>query len=518
MTGTQDNAVAQGGPDRETHWQTVVGRHSDGALDVRSGDGRSQEVAYPASDQSVLYSMRNTFELLSRHEFERDESGTVQETVISVPLKRAGNAEPLSGLSQSDKDNDRPKLRPLAVNAVPSAADRLLLGGHDLYESRDRGETIRKLTTGVSAPGDGMYVSLVYGGRQPGERGVDDKPNVIYAGRRDALYVREANANLSDSLVDRTPVNAQDGFFATYITDIAVRHDDWRIAYVSDHNRVWRTQDAGATWHVVLRTDQLVGAVWSLAVATEAGRDVLIMGTDNGVYRAIAPDDPRTGKWTVTRFGRNLPNLPVLDVHYYPLDRGGMLVAGTLGRGTWIVENLTGRLSRPSTLRIVGDDPGPTGDDRFRLQRSATNPLMLEVYVNGEQQQFRSRDPQPAPAWATTDHQIPVAAVESIEVLGGAGDDWLRIDSTHGPLDVTVTFNGQAGADNQLRLFHGGTHPDADVFGIRWRPAPLARPPVWNSRPTKRLHVQRGNGVAGGRSAGGREPRSFSQRGFESGW
>ncbi|MHB9080190.1 MAG: type VI secretion system tube protein Hcp [Pirellulaceae bacterium] len=454
----QDNGVAQGST-AGAAWQMVEGRVSDGRRS-QGGDGLALAITYPDPTTSLLYEVRNDLSLVSRHRYTQ---GTAIPEVVNVGLRRPGSSH-LSGLLPRDRRDASAQTRPLAVNAVPSASSRLLIAAHGLYESNDHGDTIRWIHRGVAASGGGddLFVSLVYGGFEPnGAGGLIPRADVVYAGRRDALYVRSANSRLFDrSVRERTPEVTTGGIRVRleYLTDIAVRPDDWRIAYVAERNRIWRTEDAGASWELIFRTQDLpaMGDIWSLAVAAVDGRDVLLLGTDNGVYRAMAAEVSGPSQWVASRFGWRLPNVPVLQIGYEPDVQGGMLVATTLGRGVWTANHLASRLVESSVARIVGEDPGSAGEDRFLLRRSAENPLLLEVYVNGVRQSFQNADPRRR--WQTPPDLFPAAALQSIEVRGGVGDDWLRIDSSHGPLSPRVTFNGGEG-DDRLRLYNDAERP-----------------------------------------------------------
>src|SRR5207253_3961898 len=89
----------------------------------------------------------------------------------------------------------------------------------------------------------------------------------------------------------------------------------------------------------------------------------------------------QTPVWT--KFGA-LPNVIVTDLHYIAPDaahsgQGDVLLAGTLGRGAWTVPNASALFAIQSSLIITGS----SSNHDIKLARNATNPLLLDVLVNG---------------------------------------------------------------------------------------------------------------------------------------
>src|SRR5262249_61622405 len=63
---------------------------------------------------------------------------------------------------------------------------------------------------------------------------------------------------------------------------------------------------------------------------------VLLVGGSNGLYRMITPTTIGFNlPWT--KYGENLPNVPVSSVHYY--SGADTLLVGTFGRGAWALAN-----------------------------------------------------------------------------------------------------------------------------------------------------------------------------------
>lgn len=212
-----------------------------------------------------------------------------------------------------------------------SAGDqrRLVIGGlNGVYESFDRGETIRAIAPGVRANMLGLqgvaYGSLdnpdalyVGGSNQPG----------VFPGRK--LFVRTAPppAPLTQSLSypGTRPIGA-----------ITIDPNDGNHAFVVDAGAVYRTTDAGSTWTDV--TGDLGGfepsSLRSAAFIHTLHGDALAVGTHRGVYLASARDG--YASWNL--LGGSMPTAPVLDLRYEA--QSDMLVAGLLGRGAWTLSDI----------------------------------------------------------------------------------------------------------------------------------------------------------------------------------
>jgi hypothetical protein len=121
----------------------------------------------------------------------------------------------------------------------------------------------------------------------------------------------------------------------TVIT-IAMNPNNYKQVFVSDiNNKVWGSSDEGATWsNMTLNLPSLTSLVTTIEVfspdATLANTVVISGGF--GLFQVGA-----TGTtWTrLTGLNDILPPALVLDLHYDYTDN--VLVAGTLGRGSWTI-------------------------------------------------------------------------------------------------------------------------------------------------------------------------------------
>jgi photosystem II stability/assembly factor-like uncharacterized protein len=204
---------------------------------------------------------------------------------------------------------------PLELNAVDPT--RLVVGGwNHVFESYDQAETLVAADdAGIRAEWD----ALAYGGRI----GAVENPDVLYVGEDSTVWVR----------TDPQPAQpVPSAYPGGSVRGIVLDPDDWRVAYVVDPTRVWRTTDAGASW--VELTGNLLDASLRAVDFGPGEVDSVFVGGLQGVWR-MRTDEP--GVWEP--FGEALPHAPVYDLEYDAAD--DLLVAGTLGRGAWILPGAT---------------------------------------------------------------------------------------------------------------------------------------------------------------------------------
>ena len=215
---------------------------------------------------------------------------------------------------------------PVELNAINPT--RLIIGGaNGTYESFDQGDTIRRISpvvingTGldpVSYGGLGNPDLLVVGGRIPPEAAGDRlfmRTGPHPAPLTEVLtYPRTAGRTIRDTVIDPANANA---------------------IYLTNTTQVFQTLDGGLTWNDI--SGNIMGfAPISLRAIEYVPRsngsgtnDALVVSTFNGIY--VAYESTGFTQWE--RLGDNMPNAPILDLHYSEAD--GVIVAGTLGRGAW---------------------------------------------------------------------------------------------------------------------------------------------------------------------------------------
>jgi hypothetical protein len=175
-----------------------------------------------------------------------------------------------------------------------------------------------------------------------------DMADMAYVGSTSGQMFLRQNVNGVFLLLPNYPGNG------AQVDDIAVDASDWRRAVtISNDGRILMTVDGGNQW-VNLRGNAGAALIFmrSIVLVKAGAETVLLIGGDppagsSGVVRTINPDMSQPNPNVVwSEFGTGLPRAPVLDLQYYPArmfqtgDPGGDLVlAGTLGRGAWTIEN-----------------------------------------------------------------------------------------------------------------------------------------------------------------------------------
>jgi hypothetical protein len=142
-------------------------------------------------------------------------------------------------------------------------------------------------------------------------------------------------------------------------------------AVVIDATTVFLTRDAGASWTDI--TGDLLSmssaTLRSVALVQNASAEAVVVGTNEGVFAAPASSGFR--RWGL--LGGGFPHAVVWDLDY--VRSRDVLVAGTLGRGTWA-------LSSPSFSTDVFSATFDAGVDGFTFVPNAfgTN---QPAYTNG---------------------------------------------------------------------------------------------------------------------------------------
>ncbi|MFL6202023.1 MAG: WD40/YVTN/BNR-like repeat-containing protein [Thermoanaerobaculia bacterium] len=206
---------------------------------------------------------------------------------------------------------------------------RVVIGGQNgVYESMDRGETIRAIAPGIRTNSIGLQ-GVAYGSL--------NNPNALYIGGSNQpgvfpgkkLFVRTAPppAPLVQSLSypGTRPIGA-----------ITIDPSDGNHAFVVDAGAIYRTTDAGATWTDVTGDigDFEPSSLRSAAFIHSLQGDALAVGTNRGVYLAAARDG--YSSWNL--LGGSMPTAPILDLRYEA--QTDKLVAGLLGRGAWTLNDI----------------------------------------------------------------------------------------------------------------------------------------------------------------------------------
>ncbi|MEA2564668.1 MAG: hypothetical protein QOH06_6172 [Acidobacteriota bacterium] len=209
---------------------------------------------------------------------------------------------------------------PVELNAITPT--RLILGGaNGVYESFDQGDTIRRIST-VVINGTGVD-PVSYGGL--------GNPDLLVVGSTDRIFIRNAAHPAPLTQVLTYPGTGT----GRTIRDIVIDPANASAIYLTNLTQVFRTTDGGTTWNDISGNIQAFAPIALRAIeyvprANGSGtNDALVVSTFNGLY--VAYESTGFTQWS--RLGDDLPNVPILDLHFSEAD--GVLVAGTLGRGAW---------------------------------------------------------------------------------------------------------------------------------------------------------------------------------------
>jgi hypothetical protein len=257
-------------------------------------------------------------------------------TLISgpTPLGLQITSGPGTGLNLFAFDTNIQFYNPYELNRIDP--NRMLIGTLNIYESRDRGDTLANLffTAGE------RITSLSYGGRLKGV----PMPDAFYAGTTGftlPLILHRATTGGGIRELRAYPGGG--------VRDLVMDPQDIRRVYVVDEeSRVWASLDSGVTWrNLTANLPKLLGQVIvpgispvPLARTVELfrpainGRTVLLVGGLGGVFEMCEPG-AAGAVWN--RLGSNLPHGLVLDLRYNY--KANVLIAGVFGRGAWTLTN-----------------------------------------------------------------------------------------------------------------------------------------------------------------------------------
>jgi len=227
---------------------------------------------------------------------------------------------------------------PLEINVFDPT--RLLLGTVGrLSESPDQGNTATLVPgSAVTANSDAR---MVYGHASD--------PELIYVGSGNGVFVRTTAVNLAPTT---------GAFPGGTVFGVAVDPEDANSVYAIGNTTVYESVDGGANWTDIsgnITTDG-AGTFRSIAYVAGVGADPdrLVVGTNAGVFLSFSSD---FGTWF--ELGAGMPNAPVWDLDHDATD--DVLVAGTLGRGGWMLASVAAINVPPVALckdATVSTDPG----------------------------------------------------------------------------------------------------------------------------------------------------------------
>ncbi|NUN97559.1 MAG: hypothetical protein HUU16_15455, partial [Candidatus Omnitrophica bacterium] len=300
LTGHQDNGTGLQDSPGNPSWTAV--RVADG------GDVKIDTLTVP--NGSIRYWSSQSLGGFGYQAFDNNNAPLGGRTVAGLTVSATGAALVARFLT------------PVELNRfIPTRL--LIIADNSIYESFDQGNNLFEVGPGLGPNllpnANAVENAVVYGGRRNGV----DNPGVFYVGSLQQVIVRTVQGG---------PVGPTAAPFpgGSNVLDIVVNPEDWMEAYVIDADQVYFTPDAGATWQDITGNLTGVGVLRSLEYVPRAGFDVVVVGTDIGVFRTRTND---LGTWN--EIGTNLPNTLAYDLQYDPVD--DVLAVGTMGRGAWLV-------------------------------------------------------------------------------------------------------------------------------------------------------------------------------------
>lgn len=339
--GTQDTGTPmQNAPGSRTWTEFLQGDGGVVAVDDISANGAS----------SIRYTSFQFFGFFNRSTW------SPSNTLVSGPTQLGLQiiSGPGTGQDLYAFDPNIQFYNPYELNRIDPS--RMLIGTSNIYESRDRGDTLANLFS------TGKFISsLSYGGRLKGVA----KPDAFYVGTsgpgRPLILHRASAGGAIDELTAYPGAGVRDLVMDPY----NINH----VYVVDELSQVWASFDHGRNWRNLTANlpdlAKLFGQVRTVELISSAccHKAVLLGGGLGGVYHMNQPG--RAGAvWTP--LGSNLPHGLVLDLRYNY--KAKVLVAGILGRGAWT-------LKRSSTASEVTWENATTATANDSA--TATTPMIL---------------------------------------------------------------------------------------------------------------------------------------------
>jgi photosystem II stability/assembly factor-like uncharacterized protein len=335
--GTQDN-FSFGGPSRTRSASGIV--NSDWFV-TNGGDGFRSQV--DPEDPNTVYA-------------------SLQHGVIVRFDKRTG--ERIGIQPQPGRNDDPPRWNwdtPFIIS--PHLHTRLYMASDRLYRSDDRGDSWTVVSGQLSRNLDrdklpvmgriwsidavAKNASTAFFGNASAVAESQKKKGLIYVGTDDGLVNITEDGGKNWRRVEKFPGVGD----MAYVSRIITSNFDANTAYVSFDNHqnadfkpyLLKTTDAGRTWVSLAANLPKNGPVWAIA-EDHVNPNLLFVGTEYGLFFSIDGGQ----KWIQLKGG--LPTIAVRDLVIQK--RENDLVAGTFGRGIYILDNYTPlRLLKPEMLR-----------------------------------------------------------------------------------------------------------------------------------------------------------------------
>ena len=311
FSGNQDTGTSDQTSPGAAIWEDfLVGDGGNVAVD-------SDQAAHPGT--SIRYSNFTNLDFFNRASWNEANEIVGDATPIGLNIISG----PGSGQNLRNFESHLPFYCPYVLNRLQLG--RLLIGTRYLYESFDRGDSLANLGSTRGPVGDELGNNpICYGGRNKDSTA---NPGAFFVGAGRNIWHRSSDTGSIVSI--RSP--------GTRIRAVVMNPRDVTHVFVIDaHSRVFSSFTSGNTWaELTANLGSLTKSVRTIEiVSSNAIGVVLIVGGDGGVWQMPCPGIPGM-IWTAVASG--LPHALVYDLRYD--HEHDLLIAGTLGRGVWVLTN-----------------------------------------------------------------------------------------------------------------------------------------------------------------------------------
>jgi len=212
----------------------------------------------------------------------------------------------------------------------PHNPHTLYFGGNKLFKTVNRGDSWQVQSPDLTADPESRYSAIVSIDESP------LKPGLIWVGTSDGNVQLTQDDGATWTRLNDKMDGAPKSFWVKRVE--ASNHVAGRAYIVFDGHRhdnqdpyIYVTEDFGENWKKI--TNGLPEGSVYVVREDYKNPDLLFAGTEFAVYISL----DRGETWE--RFMNGLPTVPVHDLFIHPRDFD--LIAGTHGRGAWIVDNIT---------------------------------------------------------------------------------------------------------------------------------------------------------------------------------
>jgi photosystem II stability/assembly factor-like uncharacterized protein len=206
----------------------------------------------------------------------------------------------------------------------------LYFGGNRLFKTVNRGDSWNVISPDLTTDPESQFSAIVSIDESP------IKPGVVWVGTSDGNVQLTQDDGANWTLMNDKIAGAPKSYWVKRIE--ASNHVLGRAYVVFDGHRhddqkpyIFVTDDFGKTWKKI--TNGLPEGSVYVVREDYKNPDLLFAGTEFAAYISL----DRGENWA--RFMNGLPTVPVHDLYIHPRDHD--LIAGTHGRGAWIVDNIT---------------------------------------------------------------------------------------------------------------------------------------------------------------------------------